>query len=144
MKTEELGNNWGGSWTEQKMIIFVKYVKAYLDIMEKQKWAKTLYFDGFAGSGEIESPHYDTLLEGVAMQVLELNHNKPFDMYYLVDKDKKKVENLSRKIKSKYPNKFIHCVSEDCNIKLVSMCEYMRKNKNYRASASNDQFCCNN
>ena len=41
----------GGNWTEQKMQIIVDYAKAYLTIMNKQAWVKTIYFDGFAGSG---------------------------------------------------------------------------------------------
>ena len=39
-------NVFGGSWTEMKMKIVVDYAKAYLKIMNKQTWAKTIYFDG--------------------------------------------------------------------------------------------------
>ena len=45
---------WGGSWTEEKLDAFTKYVNAYLTIMNKNRdrygW-KLIYFDGFAGSG---------------------------------------------------------------------------------------------
>ena len=43
-------NKFGGDWTKIKIEILVDYAKAYLTIMNKQPWAKTLYFDGFAGS----------------------------------------------------------------------------------------------
>src|SRR4030042_1870538 len=43
---------WGGTWTMQKLDAFVDYVKAYLTIMKKNRYWKTIYFDGFAGSGE--------------------------------------------------------------------------------------------
>lgn len=46
--------SWGGSWTEDKLDTFEKYVNAYLTIMnayrDKYNW-KLVYFDGFAGSG---------------------------------------------------------------------------------------------
>ena len=43
---------WGGPWTEKKLTAFSKYVKAYLTIMNKYSFWETIYFDGFAGSGE--------------------------------------------------------------------------------------------
>ena len=62
-------NQFGGSWTKVKIEILVEYAKAYLSIMniyaKRYDW-KLLYFDGFAGSGEIikvvdnkESGYYD-------------------------------------------------------------------------------------
>ncbi|MEO1448931.1 MAG: hypothetical protein AAFV07_05345 [Bacteroidota bacterium] len=49
-------NQFGSNWTIEKMEIFMKYVPAYLTIMNihaaKNNW-KLLYFDGFAGSGGI-------------------------------------------------------------------------------------------
>ena len=44
--------NWGGNWTEKKLQAFEKYVKAYLTIMDKNPYWETIYFDGFAGSGQ--------------------------------------------------------------------------------------------
>jgi hypothetical protein len=49
---------WGGNWTEKKLNDFAKYVTAYLTIMKNQQQWKTIYFDGFAGSGNRkETPH---------------------------------------------------------------------------------------
>jgi hypothetical protein len=46
-------NQFGGDWTEKKIEMVVGYAKAYLTIMNKYPQFKTLYFDGFAGSGDI-------------------------------------------------------------------------------------------
>ena len=46
-------NQFGGHWTEQKIEMVVSYAKAYLVIMNKYPQFKPLYFDGFAGSGDI-------------------------------------------------------------------------------------------
>lgn len=46
-------NKFGGNWTEQKIEMVVSYAKAYLTVMNKYPQFKTLYFDGFAGSGDI-------------------------------------------------------------------------------------------
>jgi len=47
----ETSNAWGGPWTEKKLNAFSKYVWSYLTIMKKFPFWKTIYFDGFAGSG---------------------------------------------------------------------------------------------
>ena len=102
--------SWGGSWTEQKLDAFEKYVNAYLTIMNKYRerydW-KLLYFDGFAGSGsrkedelniqdkeaiaelftEIEITEEElTPYKGAAERVLNISQ-KGFDYYYFVDFD---------------------------------------------------------
>ncbi len=46
-------NQFGGDWTVQKMEMVVDYAKAYLTTMNKYPEFRTLYFDGFAGSGDI-------------------------------------------------------------------------------------------
>src|SRR3972149_5553785 len=56
-KVNEPLSSWGGNWTEKKLDAFENYVNAYLTIMNSQKqkyigWPTTIYFDGFAGSGE--------------------------------------------------------------------------------------------
>ena len=65
-------NKFGGSWTEEKMKIVVDYAKAYLNIMNKQTWAKTIYFDGFAGSGIIEMGENEEVKKGTALRILDI------------------------------------------------------------------------
>lgn len=109
-------SSWGGSWTEEKLDAFEKYVNAYLTIMNKYRdqyqW-KLIYFDGFAGSG---SRNEETLTEdnqvlmnlmeehqisseeltpyqGAAERVLNIKQ-RGFDYYYFVDIDKNPMMHL--------------------------------------------------
>ncbi|MCX6165374.1 MAG: three-Cys-motif partner protein TcmP [Ignavibacteriae bacterium] len=129
-------NRFGGFWTEEKIDIFIKYVKAYLKIMTKQNF-KLIYFDGFAGSGEIESKNYNSLIEGVAIKVLNLESVKKF----LVELNNSKLKKLEKKIKKCTKNdKNIVYVGDDCNKKIVDMSKYMRRNEFTRAVAFIDPY----
>jgi three-Cys-motif partner protein len=135
-------NKFGGFWTQQKIQVFIKYLKAYLDIMNKYNF-KLIYFDGFAGSGTIENESMGSLIEGVAVQVLSLDHSKKFDIYYLVDLNKDKIKNLSEVINQKFPGrKGVFPVAGDCNKKIIAMADFMRKKENwdYRSLAFVDPF----
>ena len=139
---EPPGDRWGSFWTLDKIEIFEKYLKAYLTIMSKQKF-KLIYFDGFAGSGSIDTNiGYDTLIEGIATRTLSINSPISFDMYYLVEKDKKKAETLKNNIQQKFPEKYsqIHIVATDCNEKLIRLADFLSKNKKYRALAILDPY----
>lgn len=60
-------NKFGGSWTKQKIHIIESYAKAYLKIMKDRPYFSLLYFDGFAGTGEINTENDDFVLtEGAA------------------------------------------------------------------------------
>lgn len=141
MKTFD--DNWGGKWTQDKVDIFIKYLSAYLSIMSKQKF-KLIYFDGFAGSGKIQSGlKNSTLIEGVATQVLALNNPTGFSIYYLVDLNRKKAANLESLIEKQFPNnssRKTYVVSDDCNKRLIGMADYLKKNKSYRALAYLDPY----
>lgn len=82
-------NQFGGNWTEQKIEMVVDYAKAHLTIMNKFPQSKTLYFDGFAGSGEIlkENETDIEIIKGTAIRVLEIVLPKKFDSYYFAEKD---------------------------------------------------------
>ncbi len=67
-------NQFGGSWTDEKMEIIVKYAGAYLTIMNKQSWVRTIYFDGFAGSGFIEHEESELTKKGTALRILDLSY----------------------------------------------------------------------
>lgn len=106
-------DTWGGSWTEQKLNAFVKYVNAYLKILnvykDKYNW-ETIYFDGFAGSGEqgqkddklrsemffTPSDDEEHLYQGAAERVL--TQEDLFDWYYFVDKNEKAIKQLESKL----------------------------------------------
>jgi len=126
-------NSFGGFWTERKIDIFIKYLKAYLQIMNKTKF-NLVYFDGFAGSGYIERKG-KPLIEGVALKVLSLTEPKEFDIYYLVELDKGKSKILKDLLNKKFPEKesktFV--IPVDCNAKLVDLSNFLKRNKYYRA-----------
>lgn len=133
-------NQFGGNWTEAKMEIVVDYAKAYLIIMNKQSWVKTLYFDGFAGSGLIGAIDKEESVKGTALRILDINQPRPFDIYYFVEKDEKNKTALENKISSNYFGKNVHIIKDDCNKKLVDMANFLRKNKEYRALAFIDPY----
>lgn len=134
---DEMGNDkWGGPWTQAKIEIFIKYLQAYLEIMKRQRF-KLIYFDGFAGSGKIASgSDYSSLIESVALQVLGIEKPTSFDLYYLVELNEKKAIRLKKIIQEKFPDKKnVFVVAKDCNDKLVSLSNYLRKYKYFRALA---------
>lgn len=133
-------NQFGGNWTESKMEIVVAYAKAYLTIMQKQKWVKTIYFDGFAGSGLIETDDGSEKLKGTALRILDITEPKEFDMYYFVELDENNKEELEVTIQENYFGKNVHVVNADCNEKLLKMAQFLQKNKSYRALAFVDPY----
>jgi three-Cys-motif partner protein len=81
----------GGDWTRTKIEILVEYAKACLTIMNKHRQSKTLYFDGFAGSGFIVRDNkmdIDVTI-GAASRIVEIVKPVPFDSYYFVENDPK-------------------------------------------------------
>lgn len=137
-------NNFGGKWTAEKIEVFIKYLKAYMQILKKYPQWPLLYFDGFAGSGEIQTKEDEIdLMEGVASRVLGLADPRGFDLFYFVEKDLDKATKLKSLIDSQYPNiqnKFVSW--GDCNDKLLKLSEFLRKpeNKNYRGVVFIDPF----
>ncbi|MHB1921096.1 MAG: three-Cys-motif partner protein TcmP [Chitinophagaceae bacterium] len=133
-------NQFGGNWTESKMQIILDYAKAYLTIMNKQPWAKTIYFDGFAGSGTIQSGNKSETSIGTALRILALNNPKPFDIYYFVELNETNKKQLESKVQENYSGKVVHIVKADCNDKLRDMAEYLKANRNFRALAFIDPY----
>lgn len=135
-------NQFGGNWTEKKIEMVVGYAKAYLVIMNKYPQFKTLYFDGFAGSGDIyKDDKVDIeVVKGTAVRILEINDPKSFDMYYFVEKDEENKEMLEETIGRKFAQKKPHIVRDDCNNKLKSMAEFLRTHLDYRVLAFIDPY----
>lgn len=138
-------NEFGGKWTEEKIAVFIKYAKAYLEVMKTRSYFRLLYFDGFAGSGIIDpNEEADTyeLIQGVATQVLSITQPREFDLYYFVEKKRANSDKLRTMIKESFPGKRAHVVNGDCNDKVVALADYMRKpeNKNVRTLAFLDPY----
>jgi three-Cys-motif partner protein len=133
-------NQFGGNWTEVKMQIVVSYAKAYLTIMKEQKWAKTIYFDGFAGSGIIETNEAEEITKGTALRILDIVEPASFDMYYFVEINEQHTKELQERIHKYYFGKNAHVVQADCNEKLIKLAEYLKANKKYRALVFIDPY----
>ncbi|HRI20365.1 MAG TPA: three-Cys-motif partner protein TcmP [Panacibacter sp.] len=135
-------NQFGGDWTERKIEIVVEYAKAYLTIMNKYPQFKCLYFDGFAGSGNIykeDKVEFD-IIKGAAIRILEIDFPKSFDTYYFVELDETNKNELEKLADAKFPQKKKHVVCDDCNNKLVSMSNFLKRNSNYRTLAFVDPY----
>jgi three-Cys-motif partner protein len=133
-------NQFGGTWTEAKMEIIVSYAQAYLTIMNKQAWAKTIYFDGFAGSGLISAREEGELKKGTALRILDIVKPRPFDIYYFVELNEKYKNLLENRIQSDYFGRNAHVVQADCNEKLCKLADYLKKNREFRALAFIDPY----
>lgn len=135
-------NNFGGDWTENKIEILVEYARAYLTIMNsfatRFNW-KLLYFDGFAGSGQIIKGNTEDqkIIVGAATRILEIENPRPFDLYYFVEKETENVTMLKERTESLSTTKKIHIVNTDCNEKIQSMSKFLgsMKGQKYKTLA---------
>ena len=162
----ESQENWGGSWTEEKLDAFEKYVKAYLTIMKnyatKYGW-NLFYFDAFAGSGsretivekvndsevtlfeddEIEEITEQASYKGAAERVLGSDIDGfSFDYYYFVDKVEHSLQALEKKLKSIFPNK-ANCMAfkpGDANEKIMELVNYAKSHPKCAALVLLDPF----
>lgn len=71
----------GGDWTEKKLNIFEKYLRAYIIALKEQKFSK-VYIDAFAGTGTIYTKD-GKLLDGSAR--IALSSSPKFDKYFFVE-----------------------------------------------------------
>jgi three-Cys-motif partner protein len=129
----------GGNWTEKKIEILVEYAKAYLTIMNKYRYWKLLYFDGFAGSGIIYKDNkidiWTTI--GAAKRIVEIDDPISFDRYYFVEKNSNNAKKLSKNTKESFPQKKIDIKIGDCNAELKRLAKYLKTegDKKYRVLA---------
>lgn len=144
-------SEWGGLWTEKKLEAFSKYVWSYLTIMNKYPHWKTIYFDGFAGSGnrkekentqlmlDLEiSEEEENVYRGAAERVLSLEQLK-FDYHYFIDLDKKSLNELKAKLTEEYSNRTMEFRSNDANEQIVELAKALHTKK-YAALVFLDPF----
>lgn len=140
-----MANQFGGEWTETKIKVFKKYLYAYMHIMKGRPW-KLIYFDGFAGSGDIQTKKQtEEVIEGTAKHVLGFNEPRSFDLFYFVEKDLDNAQLLQRVINYDFPaliEKAVVAGGDDCNSKLMDMASFLHtdKGKNYKAIAFIDPY----
>ncbi len=140
-------SGWGGNWTEKKLEAFENYVNAYLTIMNAQKkkrkgWPTTIYFDGFAGSGErfLSSKEETGLFseylikedlavyKGSVERVLRLIQK--FDYYFFVDNNENAISKLKEKLSAlNLISNNCYFISDDVNIQLTKLSEFLNSPK---------------
>jgi three-Cys-motif partner protein len=140
---------WGGNWTLKKLDAFAKYVSAYLNIMKSHSYWKTIYFDGFAGSGDrkmkCNSLLYKQLFldeeethryKGAAERVLTLPDKLAFDFYYFIDTNTVSLQKLKQKLRhiKTEPKSQLQYRAGDCNQNLIELANAMKKNPKRFAS----------
>jgi three-Cys-motif partner protein len=151
--------NFGGAWTNKKLDAFINYVKAYTKILNTVKgrygW-KTIYFDGFAGCGEIDTENdkcssrpkgfFDdlnyNLYQGSVARVLNLPRENRFDYYYFIDTNKEYICELN-KIKANLADDLKTKViirNDDCNNQLTLLSQVIKKGNNYASLVLLDPF----
>lgn len=146
---------WGGTWTEKKLDAFAKYVKAYLTIMNKHPELKTVYFDGFAGSGERKNESDTDLLrelpinieelrvyKGAAERVLSLPENFSFFFYYFIDSNSVSLDKLKLKLSpyQKTKKTAFQFRKGDCNNFLSELSNAMHKDRRLASLVFLDPF----
>lgn len=110
-------NTFGGHWTDEKLARIEKYLTAYLKIFhsnEKARFFRTVYFDGFAGSGKRqdgraesienldlfsteEATEVNALQRGSVEVALELSPG--FSDYIFIERDREKALELTKIIR---------------------------------------------
>jgi len=130
-------DTFGGPWTEQKLEILEKYLRAYVTALKKQKFRLT-YVDGFAGIGHIpkrKTEAEDDLLfvsreleddiklfrDGSASIALRVKPS--FHRYCFIEQSKRRADNLER-LKEKFPDlkDCIYVIRDDCNTAIQRLC----------------------
>ncbi len=127
----------GGSWTNQKLERLREYLIAYHNALKNQPF-KLNYYDAFAGTGyntpkaapdeqsplfnDLAAPETRQFLDGSARIALQIPH--PFDRYVFVERHPERFAELSR-LKTDFPSlaSRIHLVNDEANQYLTGVCQ---------------------
>lgn len=134
----DAGQTFGGGWTEEKLELLTKYLKAYVRIFTSNPRARllhTVYVDAFAGAGYIRRRQTDTnqidlfeeltaddaqgFIKGSAARALELSPG--FGEYLFVERDPERFKELET-LKKKHPGKRISVENVEANEYLRAWC----------------------
>jgi three-Cys-motif partner protein len=130
----------GGEWTQQKLRILSKYLRAYRKIFDKNERARhfrVTYVDAFAGTGIIPRPEItgafaelipilaeaeEEFRKGSVKRALEVE--PPFHHYLFIESNRAKCEELTA-LRDTFPGREIEVVNDDANAALVKWCRQM-------------------
>lgn len=137
-------NQFGGSWTEEKLDILEGYLKAYTTALKKQNF-NLVYVDAFAGTGYVNLHPSDSaqgsplllgqmdddaagVLKGSTRLALDVD-DRPFDRFVFVEQNPAYALEL-HKLKAEFPNRDIHIEQADANAFLPEWCESQNRRLN--------------
>lgn len=117
--TNSTENQFGGTWTQEKLEILKKYLDSYTTALKEQPF-RLLYIDAFAGTGRVgqETPDPDQndrrkFIDGSASVALSIE-NKSFDELIFIEKDEDKCSKLER-LREDRPDRNIRIEKADAN-----------------------------
>ena len=136
-------SQFGGAWTQEKLRVLSKYLRAYTKIFEKNpkaKFYKISYVDAFAGTGTLRRPALggfaklipglseaeEELRKGSARRALEVH--PPFDKYVFIEKSPRKCKELAA-LAEEFTDKEIVIVNDDANTAILNWCKKLDATK---------------
>ena len=147
------GQRYGGAWTQEKLEVLGRYLRAYTNALKNQKQFKRIYIDAFAGTGEVilpstDSEHQDMfseLLDEETLDFLEgsariaLGTDPQFDKYVFIEKSPKRADKL-KCLREEFPelSEKIVIKNRDANTYLQDVCGSWPRD--YRAVLFLDPF----
>ena len=123
----ELGANYGGPWTIEKLNMLERYLDAYTTALKKTPF-KLMYIDAFAGTGQItlsgdgdnkfalwDSDDDDLrgFVSGSAERAIKID-NRPFDKLIFVEKEQERCDELES-LKKEHLGRDIQIENSDAN-----------------------------
>jgi len=130
-------NQFGGTWTQEKLQILRGYLERYTTALKRQQF-NLVYVDAFAGTGYVDIGSPDDLqetpllvtdidadtagiLKGSTRLALEVD-DRPFDQFVFVEQNPAHAAELQR-LQSEFPNRDIHVQTADANVFLPEWCD---------------------
>lgn len=104
-----------GRWSEGKLELLEKYLRAYAVIMNKQKqrWLRGYhYIDAFAGSGKPKAKDEERYIAGSPQRALQCQ--PPFDGYWFIELSPWRVERL-KELREQFPERQVEIRQGDSN-----------------------------
>lgn len=105
-----------GRWSEEKLDLLAKYLKAYSVIMSEQKkrWLRAYYYiDAFAGSVRPRAKEDEQrYIDGSPLRALQTEPQ--FDAYWFVDVSPRRVERV-QSLRDDFPDRVIQVWQGNCN-----------------------------
>lgn len=105
-----------GRWSEEKLDLLAKYLKAYSVIMNEQKksWLRAYYYiDAFAGSVRPRAKEDEQrYIDGSPLRALQTDPK--FDGYWFIDVSSRRVERVQG-LREEFPNCAVDVHLGDCN-----------------------------